>query len=163
MKKVLSLLCFGLLAGVALYAADPEKKHPNLTGAQSLILQAQEKVTAAQKVNEFDLGGHAAKAKDFLDQANEELKLALAAADDDKEKKAVKDEKEAEKKIEELTKTIDAKYRNLAEAQGFIIEAHKKISDAQKANEFDLGGHAKKAKGLLEQANEELKLAAEAK
>jgi len=32
---------------------------------------------------------------------------------------------------------------------------------AQEANEFDLGGHAAKAKALLEQVNNELKLAAQ--
>ena len=34
--------------------------------------------------------------------------------------------------------------------------------DAQKANEWDLAGHAQKAKELLDQANNELKLTAEA-
>lgn len=34
--------------------------------------------------------------------------------------------------------------------------------DAQKANEWDLGGHAQKAKELLDESNKELKLAAEA-
>lgn len=34
--------------------------------------------------------------------------------------------------------------------------------DAQKANEWDMQGHAQKAKDLLDQANSELKLAAQA-
>jgi hypothetical protein len=34
--------------------------------------------------------------------------------------------------------------------------------DAQRANEWDLAGHAQKAKELLDQVNNELKLAAEA-
>jgi len=33
---------------------------------------------------------------------------------------------------------------------------------AQRANEWDMGGHAQKAKDLLEQVNNELKQAAEA-
>ena len=37
-------------------------------------------LTAAQKANEWDMDGHAAKAKDLLDQVNRELKLAAEAA-----------------------------------------------------------------------------------
>jgi hypothetical protein len=33
--------------------------------------------------------------------------------------------------------------------------------EAQKANEFDMNGHAQKAKDLLDQVNKELKIAAE--
>jgi hypothetical protein len=55
-------------------------KHPNLAAAQQLSLQAFNKVTAAQQANEWDMAGHAAKAKDLLDQANSELKLAAGAA-----------------------------------------------------------------------------------
>ena len=54
------------------------------------------------------------------------------------------------------------RHPNLAAAQRFVDQAFHKITDAQKANEFDLGGHAEKAKGLLDEANRELKLAAEA-
>src|SRR5215831_6000397 len=52
------------------------RKHPNIAAAQRLTAQAFEKITAAQRANEFDLAGHAAKAKELLDQANEELKKA---------------------------------------------------------------------------------------
>lgn len=52
------------------------RRHPNIAAAQRLIDQAFNKITAAQDANEFDLGGHAAKAKELLDQANKELKLA---------------------------------------------------------------------------------------
>ena len=55
-------------------------KHPNIAAAQRLSTQAFEKIVAAQKANEFDLGGHAQKAKDLLDQANRELKLAAETA-----------------------------------------------------------------------------------
>lgn len=73
-----------LSAGVA-YAAKPVdnvsmKKHPNLAMAQRLVTQAWEKIGAAQKANEFDMGGHAQKAKDLLDQANAELKAAAETA-----------------------------------------------------------------------------------
>ncbi len=56
------------------------KKHPNLAAAQRLVDQAFNKITAAQEANEFDLGGHAAKAKALLDEANIELKRAAEAA-----------------------------------------------------------------------------------
>ena len=52
------------------------KRHPNIAAAQRLTAQAFQKITAAQQANEFDLAGHAAKAKELLDQANEELKKA---------------------------------------------------------------------------------------
>lgn len=53
------------------------------------------------------------------------------------------------------------RHPNLAEAQRLSAQAYQRIVDAQKANEWDLNGHAQKAKELLEQANAELKLAAE--
>ena len=59
---------------------DVGKKHPNLEAAQKLCLQAWDKIVAAQKANEFDMGGHAQKAKDLLDQVNKEIKLAAEAA-----------------------------------------------------------------------------------
>jgi hypothetical protein len=56
------------------------KKHPNLAAAQRLSTQAYEKVTAAQQANEWDMNGHAAKAKELFEQVNNELKLAAEAA-----------------------------------------------------------------------------------
>ncbi len=55
-------------------------RHPNLSAAQRLSEQAYQKIIAAQKDNEWDMQGHAAKAKDLLDQANQQLKLAAEAA-----------------------------------------------------------------------------------
>lgn len=55
-------------------------RHPNIAAAQRLCQQAWEKTTSAQQANEWDMDGHAAKAKDLLDQANRELKLAAEAA-----------------------------------------------------------------------------------
>jgi hypothetical protein len=54
-----------------------------------------------------------------------------------------------------------ARHPNLARAQDFSRKAWQATVDAQKANEWDLGGHAQKAKDLLDQVNQELKLAAE--
>ena len=55
-------------------------RHPNIAAAQRLSTQAYEKIVAAQKANEFDLNGHAQKAKDLLDQVNRELKEAAEAS-----------------------------------------------------------------------------------
>jgi hypothetical protein len=60
------------------------KRHPNLAAAQRLTDQAYAKVMAAQQANEFDMDGHAQKAKDLLDQANQELKQAAEAANRNK-------------------------------------------------------------------------------
>jgi hypothetical protein len=74
-----------LLVASAAFAAPPAedisaKKHPNLAAAQRLSKDAWDKVVAAQKANEFDMGGHAQKAKDLLDQVNNELKMAAQDA-----------------------------------------------------------------------------------
>jgi hypothetical protein len=57
---------------------------------------------------------------------------------------------------------VGNKHGNLRAAQEFIQQAWDKVDVAQKDNHDELGGHASKAKELLAQAGEELKLAAEA-
>jgi hypothetical protein len=42
--------------------------------------QAVGKIDAAQQANEFDMSGHAAKAKDLLGKAYAEVKMAAEAA-----------------------------------------------------------------------------------
>jgi hypothetical protein len=74
-----------LLAGTVAFAQKPvhnvsATKHPNLAAAQRLVGEAYQKISAAQSANEFDMGGHAAKAKELLSQASEELKQAALAA-----------------------------------------------------------------------------------
>ena len=83
-----SFVSLALVGGLA-FAKDPvrnvsAKKHPNIAAAQALVVQAFKKVEAAQKANEFDLGGHAQKAKELLDQVNQELKLAAETANENK-------------------------------------------------------------------------------
>jgi hypothetical protein len=73
-----------LIGGLAL-AQRPAKdvspaRHPNLAAAQRLSRQAYEKIIAAQEANEWDLRGHAQKAKNLLDEVNNELKLAAEAS-----------------------------------------------------------------------------------
>jgi len=85
-KVVLSGLITGsLLCGGILLAQKPPRnvsprRHPNLAAAQRFLDQAFEKISAAQTANEFDMDGHAAKAKELLEQADKELKLAAEAA-----------------------------------------------------------------------------------
>ena len=55
-------------------------RHPNLAAAQRLSRQAWQRIVDAQKANEWDMQGHAQKAKELLDQANNELKMAAQAA-----------------------------------------------------------------------------------
>ena len=77
-----------LIAGIAATAgaaAEPvvnvdPSRHGNIARAQELSRQAFDAMTAAQNANEFDMDGHAAKAKDLLAQANQEMKLAALAA-----------------------------------------------------------------------------------
>lgn len=87
-KKLSAItLLLGLItpAVIAAPAPPPQKKpvqnvsprrHPNLARAQKQCENAFNSITAAQKANEWDLAGHAAKAKELLDQANAELKKA---------------------------------------------------------------------------------------
>jgi hypothetical protein len=63
-------------------------KHPNLAAAQNLCQEAYDKCVAAQGANEFDMAGHAQKAKNLLDQANTQLKQAATAANAANKKKA---------------------------------------------------------------------------
>ena len=79
------LLVIGGIAGGIAIAEQPAQnvskgKHPNLSAAQNLSLKAYDKISAAQTANEFDMQGHAAKAKQLLEQVNAELKQAAQAA-----------------------------------------------------------------------------------
>ena len=73
-----------LIGGVAIAQRPKENisagRHPNLAAAQRLSAQAYEKIVAAQEANEWDLKGHAQKAKNLLDEVNNELKQAAEAS-----------------------------------------------------------------------------------
>ena len=83
-KLLLGSVALALTMSVALAGAPVDnisgQKHPNLAAAQRLSTQAYEKISQAQQANEWDMGGHAAKAKDLLDQVNRELKEAAETA-----------------------------------------------------------------------------------
>ncbi len=55
-------------------------RHPNLAAAQRDCGEAFDRITTAQRANEWDLAGHAAKAKDLLVEASDELKQAALSA-----------------------------------------------------------------------------------
>ncbi len=55
---------------------------------------------------------------------------------------------------------VGERHGNMRAAQEAIVQAFQAISRAQAANEDQLGGHAGRAKDLLRQANEEVRLAA---
>ena len=74
----LSIVMF--TAGVFAAQDISPRRHPNLAAAQRLVDQALGRIDAAQQANEFDMRGHAAHAKELLDQANRELKEAAEAA-----------------------------------------------------------------------------------
>jgi hypothetical protein len=77
--KVILAACL-FLGGMAIAQRPVQninpQHHPNLAAAQRLSEQAYQKIVAAQQANEFDMEGHAQKAKDLLEQANEQLRQA---------------------------------------------------------------------------------------
>jgi len=84
-RSLVAVLALAAPVGLALAEspAPPSKNlknHPNLDAAQKLVAQGFDKLEAAQRANEYDLGGHAAKAADLLRQAKAELDAAIAAA-----------------------------------------------------------------------------------
>jgi hypothetical protein len=86
---ILSIVLGVLLLVGGLAIAQPVKNvsgahHPNIAAAQRLSSQAYEKIIAAQQANEWDMQGHAQKAKNLLEQANNELRAAATAANKNK-------------------------------------------------------------------------------
>lgn len=76
----LALICGGVAVAQMPKDNVSGHKHPNLAAAQRLSQEAWEKISAAQGANEWDMDGHAAKAKELLDQVNKELKMAAESA-----------------------------------------------------------------------------------
>ena len=79
------VLCSLLLIGDVAVAQRPVgtvsgARHPNLAAAQRLSQRAWQRIVDAQRANEWDMEGHAQRAKDLLDQANNELKQAARMA-----------------------------------------------------------------------------------
>ena len=86
-----AILASGLIAGGVAIAQAPKQNvskglHPHLAAAQRQSLAAYNSIVAAQEANEWDLAGHAQKAKNLLDQVNSELKLAAQQSNKNKGK-----------------------------------------------------------------------------
>ena len=85
-------MILGVILGAAVVAGcasaqqrpvvDIGERHGNLREAQSLIVQAYEVLSRAQVANDARLGGHAARAKELLSQADAELRAAASYANE---------------------------------------------------------------------------------
>jgi hypothetical protein len=81
LAAVVSILAFCMVIVAQEPAVDIDKRvHPNLAAAQQHIVQANRYVATAQKDNRYDMKGHAEKARQLLNEANQELKAAAEAA-----------------------------------------------------------------------------------
>lgn len=89
-KRILTPVVASLLliGGIAIAQKPIENvskgRHPNIAAAQRLSQQAYEKITAAQEANEWDMQGHAKKAKQLLEEVNNELRQAATSANKNK-------------------------------------------------------------------------------
>jgi len=89
-KSIFAGVCALLLvvAGVVFAAQPPPARnvnphrHPHIAAAQQAAHRAFNQILEAQRANEWDLGGHAQRAKDLLDQVNNELKLAAEVSNE---------------------------------------------------------------------------------
>jgi len=85
MSKLSTVIVTALVAlPLGVFAGGALKGHPNMQAANKALGVAWVKISAAQTANEFDLGGHAAKAKDAIKLAQDELKLAAETANEKK-------------------------------------------------------------------------------
>lgn len=72
---IFAIFCLGATAGGAY--AQYYSKHPYLNAAQVALHQAFNSITQAQQANDYQLGGHAAKAKELIRQAGLEVNMAV--------------------------------------------------------------------------------------
>lgn len=91
-KKTLlisGLMMVALVYGCASHADQPYVdiggRHGNLRSAQEHIVQAWHLVGDAQSANDGRLNGHAARAKELLSEANDELRAAADVANEHEE------------------------------------------------------------------------------
>lgn len=87
MNTLKSLLTAGVLACAVTtaFAQEPAQnidpaRHGNLAAAQNMVREAYDRVGTAQAINADQLGGHAARAKELMREANDEIKLAAIVA-----------------------------------------------------------------------------------
>lgn len=84
-KLILTSMLF-IGATILVFAQAPSvtvdsSRHGNLARAQQSIHDAWTSIDVAQRDNGNHLGGHAVKAKELLDQANQEIQNAANSAD----------------------------------------------------------------------------------
>jgi len=78
---VLALLCVGVSYAQTKPIQDVNPKiSPNLAAAQTYMVDAFNKLSAAQVINNFDMNNHAVNAKNLLVQASNEVSAAAKAA-----------------------------------------------------------------------------------
>lgn len=83
---VFGTLAVSAVAGtIFMFAQGPvvnidSRHHPDLASAQASIVQAYQAIDRAQTAHHDQLGGHAARAKDLLVQADTELRAAATTA-----------------------------------------------------------------------------------
>jgi hypothetical protein len=78
-----SVLSLGLVTSGIMIGQQIGPRHPNLAEAQSLVERADVKLQDAQRANEFDMDGHAAKARELLGECNREIEKAAHHDHDD--------------------------------------------------------------------------------
>lgn len=78
---VLALLCVSVSYAQTKPIQDVNAKiSPNLAAAQTYMVDAFNKLSAAQVINNFDMNNHAVNAKNLLIQASNEVSAAAKAA-----------------------------------------------------------------------------------
>ena len=78
---VMALLCVGVSYAQTKPIQDVNPKiSPNLAAAQTYMVDAFNKLSAAQVINNFDMNNHAVNAKNLLVQASNEVSAAAKAA-----------------------------------------------------------------------------------
>jgi hypothetical protein len=76
------LLTAAIVFPIGVLTAGPMRGHPNLEAARNDLNKAWDHISAAQSANEYDMGGHASKAKEMISNAKEELRMAAETANE---------------------------------------------------------------------------------
>lgn len=151
-KIALALFVAGTFAtsGLAMAKAPKWPKHPNLVAAWKSLDKAWMKVDKAQDANGDALGGHGAKAKAFIQAAEDDLVAARKSANTNAGEAHDGDAAECPPAFK------FPKHPAMAAASTALVKACNKITAAQKANEYDMDGHAAQAKSDIIAAMGEL-------
>lgn len=75
--KTVVLMLFAAFVGAGIASADPVRDWPDLRAAHEQIEHALESLHRAQAANQYDMGGHAGRAEQLLQQAEHELHEAI--------------------------------------------------------------------------------------